>query len=125
MVATFGVQLSTLDVLLHFCSFFWPLFSGENRVFALLSLPDGPETRGVRRFFLFFGRNAGRNAFFVQNCCETRGANGLQIFCRCFLFFCLWAVWVFSSRIWYECLWFYAGADRWKKKQQKQEQKEV
>ena len=61
-----------------------PFSRGKTGFFARLLLPGGPETRGTRRFFFFLGRNAGGIAFAAQNCCQTQGANGLQIFCCLF-----------------------------------------
>ena len=87
-----GVQLSTHEFWLHFCPFFVPLFSGENRVFALLLLLDGPETRGVRRFW--GGPKHGEK----RVCCEklVRNAGGiwasnllLFYYFLCGLFVCL------------------------------------
>ena len=54
-VHCFGLNQAPMNFGFIFVLFFGPLFSGENRVFALLLLPDGPETRGVRRVPVFGG----------------------------------------------------------------------
>ena len=43
--------------------YFAPFPRGKTGFFALLLLPGGPETQGIRRFFAFLGRNAGGIAF--------------------------------------------------------------
>ena len=86
LVASFAVQLSTRDFLLNFCSFFWPLFSGENRVFALFSFSDGPETRGVRRFVL---PKHGEKCVSCEKFAAKRGGHkGLEYVVPCFFFSC-------------------------------------
>ena len=89
MVATFRVQLSIHECWLHFCPFF-PLFSGENRVFALLLLPEGPETQGARRFFWGGGPKHGEK----RVCCEksVRNAGGIWVSDFCCFIFPLWVV---------------------------------
>ena len=52
MVATFGVQLSTHEFWLHFCPPFFPLFSGENRVFCPTLAPGWPRNTGSTTFCL-------------------------------------------------------------------------
>ena len=92
MVAAFGVQLSTHEFGLHFCPFFPPFSRGKAGFFALLLLPDGPETRGVRRF-LGSPKHGEKRV-----CCEklVRNAGGIRAsnlllfyFFLCGLFVCL------------------------------------
>ena len=71
--------------------FFAPFPRGTAGFGDLLLLPGGPETWGIRDVFFFRGRSAGGSAFAAQNWGQTRGADGLQIFCCpyfvCFLCF--------------------------------------
>ena len=62
-VYTWGVQLSTHDFLLHFCSFFLPLSSGGSVFLPCVLVPGAHETRGGARFFNIF--------------CQIRGAERL------------------------------------------------
>ena len=97
---TAGVQLSTHDFLLHFCSFFLPLSSG-GACFCPVFWSQVPTKHGGERVFLIFlGPNTGGRASSAKFFCETQGANGRQICCP--LFFLLrggfWAIPGGSSR---------------------------
>ena len=98
LVATFAVQLSTHDFSLLFCSF----AQGIAGLCPVFCSQVAPKHMGKRRFSALLGPNAVGSASAARNWCETQGAGGPRIFSWLFFwFFCLWGVWVFSSRIWY------------------------
>ena len=82
----FEGQLSTHELLLQFSTLFLPPFLGGKQGFLPCSCSRAaPKHGGHAVFFVFLARNAGGIAFPAQNCCQTRAANGLQIFC-CIVF---------------------------------------
>ena len=126
MVASFAVQLSTHDFGLNFCNCLGPLSSGDSVFLPYVLVPGAPETRGIARFFFFFfllANNGGQRACcknLLRNTGGRRASNMLSP-----VFFSPVGSWgVFSARNFFFLLLCF-GPDRSKKKQQKQEQKEV
>ena len=87
--ATFGVHLSTHELVLHFLPLFSPISRGKKRVFALLLLPDGLKIQGVRGVRFFLGKTWGALRLvghiwakhWGHKACSAPFLGGVRVFC--------------------------------------------
>ena len=120
-VPQFEGQLSTHEFLLQFSPFISPPFLGGKKGFLPCSCSRvAPKHRGHAVFLLLGVETRGALRLLREIGAKCGGHLGFKSYVV--LFFPLWAVCVFSSRIFF--VFFGAGPDRWKNNLQKPEQRE-